>query len=382
MPGLVKRWRQRRFNRVRTSNGRKLSVMNSLPLIPITLLLAACAPDRAETLPVIRPVKTVVAAAESLDRVSQYAGEVRARHEISLAFRVGGKITERQAEIGQQVAPDQVLMQLDSGDLALNEQALRAQLAAAESDRDQARAKFNRAKALLARNLISRNDFDTLKGAYDTAQARVQQAESQLSGGARQTGYAQLRSDQAGVVTALHAEVGQVVAAGQPVLSLALPGEKEVAISVPENRRDELRIGEEVQISLWSAPGQTYRGQVREIAPLADPLTRTYAVKITLIEPDMAVQLGMSASVRASRRLAAAAIRLPLSALFEQQGRNLVWIVDPQTRKVSQRTVELGEFHGDQVVIASGVLPGQRVVTAGAHKLHQEQTVRLLEETP
>lgn len=356
--------------------------MNSLRLIPIALLLAACSPDPAETPPVIRPVKTVVAAVESLDRVSQYAGEVRARHEISLAFRVGGKITERQAEIGQQVIPDQVLMQLDSGDLALNEQALRAQLAAAESDRDQARAKFNRAKALLARNLISRNDFDTLKGAYDTAQARVQQAESQLSGGARQTGYAQLRSDQAGVVTALHAEVGQVVAAGQPVLSLALPGEKEVAISVPENRRDELRIGEEVQISLWSAPGQTYRGRVREIAPLADPLTRTYAVKITLIEPDLAVQLGMSASVRASRRLAAAAIRLPLSALFEQQGRTLVWIVDPQTGKVLQRAVELGEFHGDQVVIASGVLPGQRVVIAGAHKLHQEQTVRLLEETP
>ena len=351
-------------------------------LAAVVLLLAACSPGSSEAPPAIRPVKTVVVTAEPLDRVSQYAGEVRARHEISLAFRVGGKITERQAEIGQQVTTDQALMQLDSGDLALNEQALRAQLTAAQSDRDQARAKFNRAKVLLARNLISRNDFDTLQGAYDTAQARVQQAESQLSGGARQTGYAQLRTDQAGVVTALHAEVGQVVAAGQPVLSLALPGEKEVAISVPENRHNELRIGEEVQISLWSAPGQTYRGQVREVAPLADPLTRTYAVKITFINPDGAVQLGMTASVRASQRLAAPTIRLPLTALIEHEGQPAVWVVDPQTLQVARRPVRLGEFHGDQVIVASGLASGQRVVTAGAHKLYPDQPVRLLDDAP
>ena len=354
--------------------------MSSLRVIPVVLLLAACSPAPSETPSVIRPVKTVVATAESLDRVSQYAGEVRARHEISLAFRVGGKITERQAEIGQQVTTNQVLMQLDSGDLALNEQALRAQLTAAQSDRDQARAKFNRAKALLASNLISRNDFDTLKGAYDTAQARVQQAESQLSGGSRQTGYAQLRTDQAGVITAIHAEVGQVVAAGQPVINLALPGEKEVAISIPENRHNELQIGEEVQISLWAAPGQTYLGHVREIAPLADPLTRTYAVKITFVDPDASVQLGMTASVRASRRLAAPAIRLPLTALIEHEGQPAVWIVDAQTLQVTRRPVRLGEFHGDQVIVASGLAPGQRVVTAGVHKLYPDQPVRLLDD--
>jgi RND family efflux transporter MFP subunit len=351
-------------------------------LAAVVLLLAACSPAPSEAPPASRPVKTLVVAAEPIDRVSQYAGEVRARYEISLAFRVGGKIIERQAEIGQQVEADQTLMQLDSGDLALNQQALRAQLTAAEADRDQAQSKLNRAKALLVRNLISRNDFDSLKGAYDTAQARVQQAESQLSGGARQTGYAQLRTDQAGVITALHAEVGQVVAAGQPVINLALPGEKEVAISVPENRRDELQIGEEVQISLWSAPGRLYSGQVRETAPLADPLTRTYAVKITFIDPDSAVQLGMTASVRASRRLAAPAIRLPLTALIEHEGQPAVWVVDPQTLKVARRTVHLGEFHGDQVIVASGLAPGQRVVTAGVHKLYPDQPVRLLDETP
>ncbi len=348
----------------------------------LACVLAACAPERPETPQIVRPVKTVVVTTAPLEQVSQYAGEIRARHEISLAFRVGGKITDRRAEIGQQVQASEMLMQLDAGDLALNEQALRAQLAAARSDRDQASAKFNRATALLARNLISRNDFDTLKGAYDTAQARVQQAESQLSGGTRQTGYAQLRADQAGVITAVRAEVGQVVAAGQPVLSLALPGEKEVAISIPENRRDELQISETVQISLWSAPGRTYTGQVREVAPLADPLTRTYAVKVKLLEPDAAVQLGMTASVRASRRLAEPAMYLPLTALMEHEGQPAVWVVDPQTRKVARRTVHLGDFHGDQVIIAAGLDPGQRVVTAGVHKLYLDQPVRLLDGTP
>jgi multidrug efflux system membrane fusion protein len=345
-------------------------------------LQAACSPAPSEAPPPVRPVKTVVATAQPLDRVSQYAGEVRARHEITLAFRVGGKITARQVEVGQPVRANAVLMQLDPGDLVLNEQALRAQLAAAQADRDQALAKFSRAKALLAGNLISRNDFDTLQGTYEAAQARVRQAESQLSGGARQTGYTQLQTDRAGVVTAVQAEVGQVVTAGQPVLNLALPGEKEVAISVPENRHDELRVGEDVQISLWSMPGKTYRGQVREIAPLADPLTRTYAVKVTLVDPDDAVQLGMTASVRASRRQAEAAIRLPLNALVERDGQAAVWIVDPQTLLVALQPVKLGEFQGDQVTVASGLAPGQRVVTAGVHKLFPNQRVRLLDSAP
>lgn len=342
--------------------------------------LAACSPESATTPPAVRPVKSMVVAAEPIDRVSQYAGEVQARYEMTLAFRVGGKIIERSAEIGQPVEPGDVLMQLDAGDLALNEEALRAQLAAAQADRNQARAKYDRAKALLGRNLISRNDFDTLKGAYETAEARVQQAESQLSGGARQTGYTQLQSDQAGVITAVQAEIGQVVTAGQPVLSMALPGEKEVETNVPENRYDELRVGDTVQISLWSAPGQTYQGRVREIAPLADPLTRTYAAKVTFVDADPAVKLGMTASVRASRRLALPAIRLPLTALIEQDGQPAVWVVDPKSLKVRRRRVELGPFHEDQVTIARGLAPGERVVTAGVHKLYPEQSVRLLDD--
>ena len=357
-----------------------MKILSAMFFVAGFAALAACSPEPAETPSVVRPVKSIVVAAKPIDQVSQYAGEVQARYEMTLAFRVGGKIIERSAEVGQPVKPGDVLMQLDAGDLALHEEALRAQLTAAQADRNQARAKYNRAKALLGRNLISRNDFDTLKGAYETAEARVKQAESQLSSGTRQTGYTQLQSDQAGVITAVQAEVGQVVTAGQPVLSMALPGEKEVKINVPENRYDELQVGDEVQISLWSAPGQTYQGRVREIAPLADPLTRTYAAKVTFVDTDPAVKLGMTASVRASRQLALPAIRLPLTALIEQDGQPMVWVVDPKSLKVLRRQVTLGPFRGDQVTIAQGLTPGERVVTAGAHKLYPEQPVRLLDD--
>lgn len=358
----------------------------NLPFMPllfsVLLALVACSPSTSDVPPAIRPVKTLVTTAQPLDVTAQYAGDVRARYEIPLAFRLGGKITRRQAEIGQIAKAGDVLMQLDPGDLVLNEKALRAQLTAARADRDQARAEWQRAKALLDRKLISLSDFDARRGAHDAAQARVDQAESQLSGGARQTGYTQLQTDQTGVITSVQAEVGQVVAAGQPVIHLALPGEKEVAISVPENRRDELHLAQEVAVTLWAIPNTVYQGRIREISPLADPLTRTYAVKVTLIDANDAVQLGMTAAVQSRHRIAEAAIRVPLTAIIERDGQSAVWIVDEQTLKVTAQPVKLGPFHDNGVAIASGLAPGQRIVVAGVHKLYSNQQIRLLDETP
>ncbi|CDH44011.1 MAG: efflux RND transporter periplasmic adaptor subunit [Candidatus Competibacteraceae bacterium] len=355
-----------------------------LALLPVALLLlAACSPASSDAPPVIRPVKTVITTSQPLDLTAQYAGEVRARYEIPLAFRVGGKITGRPVEVGQSVSAGEMLMQLDPGDLALTEQALRAQLGAARADRDQAHAEWQRAKALLARKLISLSDFDARRSAYEAAQARFDQAQSQLSGGTRQTGYTQLQADRAGVVTSMQAEVGQIVAAGQPVLHLALPGEKEIAISIPENRRDELSMGQDVSITIWAVPGKLYQGRIREISPLADPLTRTYGVKVTLMDPDDAVQLGMTAAVQSRHRVAEASVRLPLTAITERDGRPAVWVVDAQTLKVTLQPVTLGPFQdNNQVTIASGLVPGQRVVTAGVHKLYPNQQIRLLDNVP
>lgn len=360
-------------------------MMKSFPaLLTATawLALAACSPQVLDAPPAIRPVKTLVAIAQPLELTAQYAGDVRARYEIPLAFRVGGKITRRQAEIGRFVKAGDPLMQLDPGDLALNEKALRAQLTAARADRDQALAEWRRAKALLDRKLISPSNFDASRSAYEAAQAKVDQAESLLSGGTRQTGYTQLQADQAGVITAVQAEVGQVVAAGQPVLQLALPGEKDVAISVPENHRDKLQIGQEVSVTLWAVPDTVYQGRIREISPLADTLTRTYAVKVTLVEPGDAVQLGMTAAVRLRHSIAEAAIRVPLTALVERDGQPTVWIVDPKTMKVALQPVKLGPFHDNGVTILDGLAPGRRVVTAGVHKLYPNQQVRLLDGAP
>jgi multidrug efflux system membrane fusion protein len=347
----------------------------------LLLLLAACAPASPDAPPVIRPVKTMITTSQPLDLTAKYAGEVRARYETPLAFRVGGKITARPIEVGQSVNVGEMLMQLDPGDLALSEQALRAQLTAARADRDQAYAEWQRAKALLARTLISLSDFDARRSAHAAAQARFDQAQSQLSGGTRQTGYTQLQADRAGVITSVQAEVGQIVAAGQSVLHLALPGEKEVAISIPENRRDELSMGQMVSVTIWAVPGKVYQGRIREISPLADPLTRTYGVKVTLIDPDDAVQLGMTAAVQSQHRLAEAAIRLPLTAITERDGQAAIWVVDAQTLKVTLQPVTLGPFDdNNQVTVASGLAPGQRVVTAGVHKLYPNQQIRLLDD--
>lgn len=342
--------------------------------------LTACAPPAAETAPEPRPVRSEVATAGVLETVNRYAGAVQARYETRLAFRVGGKISERLVEVGSRVAAGEVLMRLDPQDLKLGEQSLRAQLDAALADLERARSDLDRYRDLLGKRLVSQSEFDQRKNAFDTAQARVEQTQAQLEERTRQAGYSELIADHAGLITEMQAEVGQVVTAGQPVLSLALPEEKEIAIDVPENRLGDFRVEQPVDITLWAVPGTRYRGQVREIAPVADPITRTFAVKVTVQDPDPAMQLGMTASVILRQTVAEAGIRLPLSALFEQDGRPGVWVVDPEAMTVSLLPVTLGEFLGNQVAIASGLREGQRVVTAGVHKLYEGQRVRLLDD--
>ncbi len=354
------------------------------PLVVFSLVttaaLVACAPPAAESDPEPRPVRSEVMTAQALEITDRYAGAVQSRYETPLAFRVGGKISERLVEVGSQVAAGEVLMRLDPQDLKLGEQSLRAQLDAAQADLARARSELDRYRDLLGKRLVSQSEFDQRKNAFDTAQARVEQTQAQLEERIRQAGYSELIADQTGLITEMQVEVGQVVTAGQPVLKLALPQEKEIAIDVPENRLGDFQVKQPVAITLWALPEARYRGQVREIAPVADPVTRTFAVKVTVLDPDPAMQLGMTASVILRQTIAEAGIRLPLSALFEDNGRPGVWVVDPETLTVALLPVTLGAFLDNQVAIESGLQEGQRVVTAGAHKLYQGQRVRLLED--
>jgi multidrug efflux system membrane fusion protein len=350
----------------------------SLPiLLLLSALLAGCdkpAPKTEE----VRPVRAIqLAAGNGGERVT-FAGDVRPRYESRLGFQVGGKIVERRVDVGARVDAGQVLMRLDPQDLRLAETQARASLRAAETERDLAQADYKRHQDLRARNFVSQAVLDAKQAALRAAQANVDAARAASRGQANQAGYATLESDSKGVVTAVDAEVGQVVAAGTPVVRVARTDEKEVVIGIPEDRVDGLRQGAEVSVRLWARPDEAIPGKIREISPVADPATRTYTVKVAVpARPE--IRLGMTATVEMSTAAAgqqASALRVPLSALVQDRGATSVWVVE--NGAVQMRAVEVAGQSGNDILLSGGVQPGQTVVTAGVHLLKPGQKVRIL----
>jgi RND family efflux transporter MFP subunit len=344
----------------------------------VALAVAACAkaPATQET---IRPVLTQRVAAGGVASRDIYSGELRARYETDLAFRVGGKIVSRAVDAGMRVSKGQVLARLDPDDARLATQAAQAQLASAESDLAFAKAERDRHADLLARKFISQSAFDSKEMAFAAAKARAGQARSQAALSANQASYTTLVADADGVVMSIAAEPGQVVAAGQPVLRLARAGEKEVVLNAPESQLARFKPGQEVGISLWADASNVFRGKVREVAGGADPVTRTYAVRVTALEPPASAQLGMTANVLFANAPDAQLVLLPLSALAGDRAQPAVWVVDPATGQVRSRPVTVGQYREDGVSITSGLAAGDVVVTAGVHKLRAGQTVRIAE---
>jgi RND family efflux transporter MFP subunit len=343
----------------------------------LLLVLGGCQ-KKAEPPEDSRPVHAVTVSLAPDEQGASYTGDVRPRWETAFGFRVPGKIVARLVEVGQHVKKGQVLARLDPQDQRLSAQAARQQLIAARSDYQQAKAELARYKDLVDKGFISAAEYDRRKTTYDTAAARLEQATAQLDLSQNQTLYTQLHADQDGVVTAVQAEVGQVVAAGQPVIKVARLDEKEVAVNVPENLLAELRAMKEVDVSLWAAPGTTYAGRIREISPSADAITRTYTVKVTVVGADAAVQLGMTANVSLKGNVRATVARLPLTALFQAGSEPAVWLVDPNTRQVSLKPVQVGRYTQDYFTVLSGLNAGDVVVRAGVHKLNQGEKVRIL----
>lgn len=308
---------------------------------------------------------------------ASFAGEVRARSESALSFRVGGKIIARLVDVGATVKTGTPLARIDPRDLQLNAAAANSQLAAAQADLTQAQADYARYRDLFDKKFVSAAEIDKRKATLDVAQARLAQAKSQLNVADNQSAYAELVADRAGVITAVEAEVGQVVAAGQTVVRLAREAEKEVQISVPENRLSEVQSAQGIDITLWAAPGKLYSGKVREISPNADAVTRTYAVRIAVANADAAMRLGMTASVALKAGMSSDAVVLPLTAIYQQGANTAVWLVDPASQTVKLAPVKIGVFREDTVTIASGLRDGDLVVTAGVHKLNAGQKVRV-----
>lgn len=350
-------------------------------LLPLMMFLG-CTPQDKQSQQVVRPVKVVRIGDEAAAGVMSFAGEVRARYETTLAFRVSGKMINRPVEVGDHVHKGQRLARLDSNDYQLGTDALKAQLKSAQAEQDFARDDLTRYRELLNERVISPAEFDRHETAYITARERVAALHAQLNQATNQLQYTDLLADRDGVVTALEAEIGQVVTAGQPVVKLARLDEKEIHIDIPEQRVAEIELHQKVRVTLWASRDKQIQARIREIAAAADPASRTYRVKTTLLEGQDEVRLGKTATVwipvTTSPRLA-----VPLSAVFTPQNepeRPRVWLVNEEAGTVRSVPVQLGESLDGEHIVVAGVVSGQLVVSAGAQRLAEGQAVRLPEQ--
>jgi RND family efflux transporter MFP subunit len=311
---------------------------------------------------------------------AEYSGEVRPRHEAALGFRVAGKLIARRVDVGDRVAPGAELARLDPGDLAQSQQAAEAQIASTRAGQRFAAADLERYRGLYAEKFVSQAALDAKTTALRSAEEQVRATTAQGAIAGHQVDYARLASDQAGVVTAVLAEPGQVLAAGQPVVRIARTDEKEVLIAVPENRLAELAGAGEVVVSLWAVPGKRYRGRVREVAPQADAVTRTYAARVTVLDADANVRLGQTARVDLAPGKAGVVTLVPAGAVFQQGDRPAVWQIEGD--RVHLRPVSVSAWREDGVAVSGGLAEGERIVAAGAHKLFENAQVRVTESHP
>jgi multidrug efflux system membrane fusion protein len=349
--------------------------VGALAATALAVLLGACAkaPEKIED---IRPVRAIVLSASSVDIDAEFSGEVRARVESRLAFRVPGKITARKVDPGTLVKRGQVLMQLDPQDLQLSQAQAKAGLRATETARDLAKSELKRYQELRVKNFVSQAVLDQKLSAFNAAQANVDASQAAYFGQTNQAGYATLVADIDGVVTAVDAEVGQVVTPGAPVVRVAKTTEKEIVIGLPEDKVEAMRKVQDVTVRLWANPKVVIPGKIREVSPIADAATRTYAVKVSIPDSFEDVKLGMTALVQFSSTTAMPLIRVPLTALFHEKAVTSVWVVENGTVKLVP--VQVGGTAGNDVVLVGGVKPGQTVVTAGVNLLKQGQKVKIL----
>ena len=355
--------------------------MKRLLIVALAAALGACTQAADNRPDQIRPVRVLTIGAAEASRSVEYAGEVRARYETRLAFRVNGKITQRLVEVGTQVKAGQPVARLDANDLSLAATSAQAQVATLDAERVLAEADLKRYKELREKNFISQAEYDRRANTFATAEARLEAARAQSRQAANAVGYATLVADTAGVITAVEAEAGQVVVAGQTVAKLARPGEKEIVIAVPESQRDLFEKQGQFSVTLSARPGKTWKGRLRELSPAADPVTRTYAARVSILEAGDDVDLGMSARVVVQGELATKRIEIPISALHARGDTPQVFLVELDGKgggAVRPQAVKTQGISGDRVVIESGLKPGDVVVAAGANLLRAGQRVRVL----
>ncbi len=341
--------------------------------------LAACSRPAPAPEPV-RAVRTMTVSAESAGGVHEYAAEVKARTETRLGFRVGGKMVSRSAEVGQRVRAGQVLAQLDAADLKLGQDAALAAARAAQTQYELAAAEFKRYQDLRAQGFISSLELERREATLKAQKAQLDQAQAQARVQGNQAGYAALVATAAGVITATEAEAGAVLAAGAPVLRLAHDGPRDAVFAVPEDGAAAMRakIGRPgaLKVRAWGSTA-VLPATVREVGAAADPVTRTFLVKADVGKAD--VQLGQTVTVLAELPRLQGIARLPLTAVFQQQGQTAVWLLDGASMTVKLQPIVVAGADGNTVIVGAGLQPGQQVVTAGVHVLTPGQKVKRYE---
>ncbi len=349
----------------------------ALAALAAALLLAGCQAETASAPRSERPVQVQRVVFESGGSAREFVGVVHARHETDLGFRVSGKVVERVVNVGDRVRVGDVIARLDPQDLKLQVESAEAEGAAATSNRAQAAADYERYTTLKERGYAAIAEFDRKKAANDEAEGRLGRARRALDLARNQLDYADLKADADGVITATRVEPGQVVAIGQVVAQLAQDGEKEAVVALPETWLGEVRQAK-ASVRLWSDGGRSFQAKLRELSPQADPATRTYAARFTILDAEDTVAFGMTATVTLQRPTEGQVAKLPLSSVLNRGNGSTVYVVD-ETGALSQRPVTIAAFTADSALVSAGVSNGDRIVTLGVQKLEAGLKVRTVE---
>ena len=339
--------------------------------VSCSVILTAC--QKREVAVEQAPFVMVTQPSTTQNALKSYAGDVQARHQTALAFRVGGQITERLVDVGQRVKVGQVLAKLDVKDAQLNLNAAKAQLDHAQSALQIAEKELKRHQALLPIHAVSRSQYDVAENQYKSALSTLKQAQSAYATSHNQASYNQLIANKSGVITERDIEVGQVVTAGQMAYKLAIDGDREVVIGVPEQAIDQIQVGQSAWVTLWSKPQDQFAGYVREISPAADH-SRTFSVKVALKEGQSAIQLGQSARVFFSDQVQQQ-LNVPLSSVSATENQAYVWVVKPD-QTLKKVHVEVGAFGRESAPILSGLKATDWVVMGGVHLLRDKQKIQ------
>ena len=353
----------------------------ALLIILTVVSLAACQREVEVLAPAERPVRAVTVEKGEGGVPTTLTGRIEARDEAALAFRIPGRIAENDLRLGDRVNPGQVLARLESQNEQNALRTARARAAAAEAQLTEARNRFDRQETLLAGGWTTRPRFDEAQQALRTAQSQVDDAEAQLKTAHDQVSFTALKADAPGVLTAIGPRAGEVVQAGQMIVRIARQDGRDAVFEVPAQVIRSAPPDPEIIVSLADEPTAVALGRVREVAPQADPVTRTFEVKVGLTDPPEAMRLGTGV-IGHMQASASATIQIPAAALTRINRQPAVWVMDPSSRTVSLHNVDVLRFDQDSVAISGGLDAGQIVITAGIQALHPGQMVRLLGAQP